>query len=61
MQFIKMMLLYWLHNHGMHFWEYRNPACRTCAWCHKHQDQYVMAYEGTNWMDPRYGWWEDMN
>lgn len=50
-----------LHKHGFHFWVYRNPANRTCEICGKHQEQYVMAYEDTNWMSSRYSWWEDMN
>lgn len=33
-----------------HKWEYRNPACRTCAHCGKNQHYYV-----TSWGSP-IGW-----
>lgn len=57
-QILRSMILLWLHNHGWHFWEYRNPACRTCSWCHKHQDYWISAWEGTNWMYGNWGNWE---
>lgn len=38
----------------IHDYRYRNPSCRTCARCKKHQNEYTYDIRER-------GWWEDMH
>jgi hypothetical protein len=53
---MKKMIKWFRKNFWLHSWVYRNPACRKCSVCGRHEQQYCHTMD--TWNE---SWWEVMN